>query len=228
MNIGNYKPDGNIMTVPEIKEIVTEGVDISDLKDSVNTISNNVNTLNEAVGEIETDLSEAIADINDIDGEVETITLSLTDLQTIVTGLTNNKVGKYVADDEITYDMQAFGFVTNGSKDLSFYIVDGKIDPSLNYTIDDLSLCTRFIDGSYGYVLNNGSYEALGSNVKPFVTDGVNAISSISNITLSKTDKGLNIRITLGEAFKTTNAGTTNVTNNTPVSVVVVASITVS
>lgn len=43
MNIGNYKPDGNIMTVPEIKEIVI------DLKDKVDTIQKNVTTLSEKV-----------------------------------------------------------------------------------------------------------------------------------------------------------------------------------
>ena len=213
MNIGNYNPDGNIMTVPEIKELILEGVDISDLKVKVD--------------EIDTTLTGAVEDINDISGDVETINTTLEGLQENVTGLTNEKISKYKAGDVITYDMQAFGFVTNGSKDISFYIPDAKIDPALSYTIDDLSLCTRFVDGSYGYVLNAGNYEALGANLKPFVTDGVNAISSISNITLSKTDKGFNIRVTLSEAFKTTSAGTTNVTNNTPVSIVVGVTINV-
>lgn len=228
MNIGGYNPDGNIMTVPEIKEIITEGVDISELKETVETIGGNVTTLNEAVGELETDLAGAVADINEVSSDVETVTLNLSDLATIVNGLASNKIGKYVAGESISYDMQAFGFVTNGSKDLSFYIPDSKIDPTLNYSIDDLALCTRFIDSTYGYVLNGETYEALGANVKPFVTDGSNVITSISNIVLSKTDKGLNIRITLSEAFKTTNAGTTTVKNNTPVSVVVAATVIVS
>ena len=92
MNIGNYNPDGNIMTVPEIKELILEGVDISDLKAKVD--------------EIDTTLTGAVEDINDISGDVETINTTLEGLQENVTGLTNEKISKYKAGDVITYDMQ--------------------------------------------------------------------------------------------------------------------------
>lgn len=82
MNIGRYKPDGNIMSVPEIKEIVTEGVDISDLKDKVDTIQGNVTTLQEAISDTNEALSSTITDLNNTKGNVETLTTAVNTLDT--------------------------------------------------------------------------------------------------------------------------------------------------
>ena len=250
MNIGGYRPDGNIMTVPEIKEIVTEGVDISDLKDKVDTIQG-------AVGELETGLNTTISDLNTTKGNVETLTTAVntldtelsetsesvatntediatnaTDIETLqtnVTALNLNKVGKYVAGDEISYvSITCAGYITNASKDIELFIPDNRIDGALSYTISDFAMTTRYPVGGYGYVMNDNNFLTVGPTPLPFITDSNKVISSLDNIVITKKETGLVVRVKLTNAFYA-HANTTDiVVGNTPVAVSINAKIVVS
>lgn len=224
MNIGNYKPDGNIMTVPEIKEIVTEGVDISDLKD-------NVTTLNEAVGELEEELTGTIADVNEMGADLDNIFDDVADLNAVVEGLASNKIGKYVAGDEIVLGgIITSGLITANSREIRFFIPNNRVDyDKYKYTVDDLSLSTRFVDGIYGFANFGGTYTQLGAGVVSLWENG-NSTGALESVSSSATigDGGINIFIVFNESIKTTSGGSTAVKNNTPVALTVSATINVT
>lgn len=140
MNIGNYKPDGNIMTVPEIKEIVTEGVDISDLKDKVDTIQGNVTTLNGSVSELESGLAETISGLNDTKSDVSDNASNIGDLQAIVQRLTteiNTLRGAVLLENEYTYNGPIFwGYIAGNKTCYTSYTIPKILDASKNYVVD--------------------------------------------------------------------------------------------
>lgn len=229
MNIGGYKPDGNIMTVPEIKEIVTEGVDISDLKDKVNTIQGNVTTLNEAVGELETDLAETILDLNDTKENVSDNATAIADLTTIVERILSEKIGYYVADDEINYRyITCIGYISNASKKIEFLVPDSRINTDLIYTITNFAIVTRFVEGGYGYVRDNNTFVLLGPSPITFINEGEMLISSLDSINVTNTDIGLIFTVNMNEGFYATNDGTQLIRNNTPVAFSILIDLAVS
>lgn len=214
MNIGGYRPDGNLMTVPEIKEIVTEGVDISDLKDKVDTIQGNVTTLNEGVGELETGLAETISDLNDTNS------------------LLTEKVSIFQQNEEYDFSFVfCTGFLGNSSKNIVFYIADNRfIESGFSYVLQDLSICVRSGSGYAAIYTNDGSYRSLGASPIPILQGYEKLYDTINNIIVEPRNGGLQITIACDNEFtsRVTVGNFETLTNNQALNVIISAIIDVS
>lgn len=231
MNIGGYRADGNIMTVPELKELLLGDVDLPDLKDKVDNIQENVTTLNEAIGELETGLAETISDLNDTIADVSDNATNIADLQAIVQRLLSEKIGYYVVGDEINYNsIPCSGFITGNSRVVEFFVPDCKINPNLIYTLNDVSIAFRQAAGGTGWVNNNGTPVQLGTNLVPLMVDNEIVVSDVGSIdVLEASQYGLTIRINFNAQIYTSVENPTQIVgNNRPISVVFYSNIIVS
>ena len=119
MAIGKYKPDGNIYSVPEVKEFLDGGGDdISELERKVNKNTDDISTLNGEVNEINTkidelDIDTVTARLDGVDDSISTINDSIDTVNGDIATLTETTNGLSSTIGELQTD------VTNIETDVS-------------------------------------------------------------------------------------------------------------
>lgn len=126
-------------------------------------------------------------------------------------------------------NIYAAGFVKGSQKQLHFFLPYAFAGAG-TYEITDLSIITRFINGVYGYLrsgTDGATYTAMGTGFLDIISNGEAVRSNeIAAFTVeAKEFSGFRIQLNTEYAVARANTATTAVTNNTPVTAQITATV---